>query len=107
MTITRTYTKTFAIYGAWASTLPWNCLARETGCISATHDHSPMVNDPCAEPQCDELLAENEECYAVTELPSIEAPPLQNPAGRVRRREQWACWRHVRPDDGPVRATAI
>lgn len=98
-----TYTKTYALYGAWASTLPWDCLARDTGCAHTSHDHSPMVSDPCAEPQCDELLVANEECYAVTELEGYVGPPPQDPNGRVRRRERWVCWRHVRPDNGPIR----
>lgn len=101
--MTRTYTKTFAIYGAWAETTPWDCVMRGGECANATHDHSPMVGDPCGEPQCNELLVADEVCYAVTQLDSIIGPPPQNPAGPVRRREQWVCWRHVRPDDGPIR----
>jgi hypothetical protein len=76
---------------AWASTLPWDCLVRDTDCCSPTHDHSPMANDPCAVQDCEHLLAAGEECYAVTQL------------GRDDDREQWVCWRHVR--DEPVVAT--
>lgn len=91
MVLTRTYTKTYALMDPWAETTPWDCLVRETGCISATHDHNPMVDQPCAAPQCDELLKIGETCYAVTQLDRDE-----------NGREQWVCWRHVRPDDGPI-----
>lgn len=65
----------------WASTIPWDCLVRETGCCAVNHNHSPMANDPCA--VCSEPLAVDEECYYVTEL------------DRVRGREPAVCWRHV------------
>jgi hypothetical protein len=93
---THTFTKTFAIYGAWAETFPWDC-------VNPAHDHGPMVNDPCAEPQCDERLLADEVCYAVTQIDGYEGPPPRNPGGKVRRRESWVCWRHVHPDDGPRR----
>lgn len=100
--LTRTYTKTYALLNAWASTTPWDCLIRPTRCCSPTHDHSPMVGDPCAVSGCESLLVADEECYAVVELGRVTAPPAQSPAGPVREREQWVCWRHVRPDQGPV-----
>lgn len=87
-----THTKTFNLLNAWAETTPWDCLIRETGCISKTHDHSPMVNDECAWGGCDELLREREVCYAVIELK--RAPGAKH--------EPWVCWRHVRPDEGPI-----
>lgn len=76
----------------WASTLPWDCLIRETNCVSPTHDHSPMVGDKCA--ACPQLLVDGEECYAVTDLP------------RRKGREQWVCWRHVRDEPVTVPAAA-
>jgi len=91
MVMTHTYVKTFAIYNAWAQTFPWECRVRDTGCCSPTHDHSPMVGDICAEPQCSEPLKAGEVCYAVTELK------------RRHDREQWVCWRHVHPDREPVK----
>jgi hypothetical protein len=91
MPITRTHTKTYTIMNAWASTLPWDCLVRDTGCVHPTHQHDPMADDPCAIEDCREPLRADETCYAVTELPR-----------GVDGREQWVCWRHVRPDDGPI-----
>lgn len=90
----RTHTKTYETYDAWAETIPWDCLIRDTGCISSTHDHSPMANQPCAIAKCAKPLLPDETCYAVTQLERGEDG-----------HEQWVCWRHVRPDDGPVRAT--
>lgn len=89
-----THTKTYALMNPWAETLPWDCLVRQTGCVSSTHDHNPMVDQPCSAPQCDEPLKANEVCYSVTELERDE-----------NGREPWVCWRHVRPDDGPIRTT--
>jgi hypothetical protein len=74
---------------AWASTFPWDCLVRETGCCSASHKHTPMVGDPCA--ICGNPLGVNEECYYVTEPPNPE----------LRSDDQPVCWRHVR--DAPTR----
>jgi hypothetical protein len=93
VTLTRTHTKTFVLYDAWAQTFPWDCLIRDTGCVSPDHRHSPMTGDTCAEPQCDEPLRSGEVCYAVTELPREHG----------QRSEPWVCWRHIHPDDGPVR----
>lgn len=88
MTLTRTHTHTYTKTKchAWAETLPWTCLVRPTRCCSPTHGHTPMVNDPCAHPDCDELLVENEVCYAV-----IESGGWMGESGR----ELWVCWRHV------------
>lgn len=92
MTMTHTHTKTYALMDAWANTLPWDCLVRETGCVSTMHDHSPMVDQPCAAEDCGMPLRNREVCYAVTQL------------GRdTDGRERWVCWRHVRPDYGPLR----
>ena len=85
--LTRTYTKTYAIMGAWASTIPHGRRDCPNPC-PAVHVHA---GDECAVPDCDETLLPREECYAVTEL-SKDGPG-----------EHWVCWRHVRPDDGPIR----
>jgi hypothetical protein len=90
-----TYTKTYAKYDAWAQTMPWTCLIEDTGCVSSSHNHSPMANDPCAIESCAKPLLPDEVCYAVTQLE-------RDADGR----EPWVCWRHIRPDEGPVRATA-
>jgi len=82
LTVTRT--RTYALMDAWASTLPWDC-------VKPGHTHTPMVGDPCAIDDCRKPLRGREECYAVTQLDRL-------PDGR----EQWVCWRHVRPDDGPI-----
>lgn len=79
--LTRTYTKTYALLSAWASTFPWTC---------TDHNHSPLVGDLCAVEDCRESLVAGEECYYVTELP------------RRNGVEQAVCWRHVRPDGGPI-----
>lgn len=84
--LTRTHTKTYALMYAWASTTPHECDAP----CDKLHAH---VGDVCAVGDCDEHLRRNEVCYAVVELPD------RTPAGG----EQWVCWRHVRPDDGPIR----
>ena len=82
--ITRTYTRTYALMDAWAETTPHVC---PPGC-SKRHCHP---GDPCAAPGCDKTLVAGETCYAVVELERDEAG-----------REPWVCWRHVRPDDGPI-----
>jgi hypothetical protein len=89
--LTHTYTKTFELLDAWAETTPWDCRLRDTGCISSTHDHAPMANQPCAIPACREALVAGEVCYAVTSLERL-------PNGH----EPWVCWRHVRPNGGPI-----
>lgn len=94
MVMTHTYTKTYELLDAWAETTPWDCLVRDTGCVSETHDHAPMANQACAVADCGEPLLAGETCYAVTTLERL-------PNGH----EPWVCWRHVRPDDGPIRAS--
>jgi hypothetical protein len=94
MPMTHTYTRTYALLNAWAETTPWDCLIRKTGCVSGTHDHAPLVNQPCAIADCGEPLLDGETCYAVTNLDRL-------PNGH----EPWVCWRHVRPDDGPIRVS--
>lgn len=81
----RTHTKTYALMGAWASTIPHEC-GDKTG-----HKHV-HVGDICAVDDCDYTLLRNQECYAVTELPRD-----------ANDSEQWVCWRHVRLDDDPIR----
>lgn len=90
-----THTKTFVVLHPWAETTPWECLVRATECISADHKHSPMVGDPCAVDDCDETLLAGEVTYAVIELD--RSARLHADYG-----EPWVCWRHVRPDDGPI-----
>jgi hypothetical protein len=83
--ITRTHTKTYALMDAWASTLPWE------DCGTPGHRHSPMIDQPCAIENCRKPLKAREECYYVTQL------------GRGDNgNEQAVCWRHIRPDDGPI-----
>lgn len=79
----------------WAETTPWNCLVRKTNCVSDTHDHDPMVGDPCMAPGCPHTLAEAERCYAVVELEDYLGPPPRDPQGRSRRRHRWVCHRHA------------
>jgi hypothetical protein len=81
-----TYTKTFALLDAWAATTPWDREGHPTW-------KGPCVGDVCAVEDCDETLLANEECYYVTQLPRREDGS-----------EQAVCWRHVRPDDGPISA---
>ncbi|WP_047892556.1 hypothetical protein [Micromonospora sp. RV43] len=81
--LTRTHTKTYALMSAWAQSFPWDCLIRDTDCSSATHDHHPMVDQPCAVENCREPIRDRESCYMVTE------------------QKGWVCWRHVHPDEGP------
>jgi hypothetical protein len=83
--MTHTYTRTFNLLDPWAETTPWdNC---PPGC-PGPHCHPGEL---CAVPDCGNLLRAREACYAVVELPSDT------------RRLAWVCWRHVRPDQGPVR----
>lgn len=44
----------------------------------------PMVDDPCSVDTCRKPLRAREECYSTTQL------------------DGWVCWRHVRPDAGPI-----
>lgn len=82
--LTHTYTKTYALMNAWAQSFPWDCLIRETSCVSATHGHAVMVDQPCAVEDCRKPLRDREVCYRVVEV------------------DGYVCWRHVRPDDGPL-----
>ena len=82
--LTRTHTRTYTILTAWAETTPHVCAP---GCTKS-HAHP---GDQCDAPQCDEQLVAGETCYSVTELPRA-----------ADGREPWVCWRHVRPDDGPI-----
>ena len=95
--LTRTYTKTFTLLNAWASTTP------------ADYGNMPRAGDPCAVPSCGQPLVANEEVYAVIEIGGPDAPePAPCLHGPLTTAEcghpcgQWVCWRHVRPDDGPV-----
>lgn len=90
-----THTKTYTEYDAWAQTMPWTCLIEDTGCVSSTHNHSPMANEPCAIGSCGKPLLPNEVCYAVTQLERD-----------AEGREPWVCWRHIYPDQGPITAAA-
>lgn len=83
MTITRTYTRTYARLNAWASTMPW-------ACTQAGHWHTPRVDQPCAVDDCRKPLKAREEVYYVVELPRVDGV------------EPAVCWRHVRPDHGPI-----
>lgn len=96
-TLTHTYTKTFTLLNAWASTTP------------ADYGDMPRVGDECAVPSCTEHLRENEVVYAVIETGGPDAPePALCKSGPLTtaecgHAEQWVCWRHVRPDEGPIR----
>lgn len=87
MAITRTHTKTYALYNAWAETTPVESDAPE-GYRGA------RVGDLCCEPQCSHHLRVGETVYAVTGLDREHANPGRN--------EPWVCWRHVRSDQGPL-----
>lgn len=65
----------------WAETIPWECLERNTGCISKTHDHSPMVGDKCG--ICRELFVAEQRVFAVSELPPVTHGDHTHP--------QWVC----------------
>lgn len=88
---TCTHTKTYTLLDPWASTVPWTCAVDPSSACDCDggcglSGHSPMVGDPCALNACAKPLRQDEECYAVTEI------------------DGWVCWRHVRPDEGPIRA---
>ncbi len=97
MTITRTHTKTFVLLNAWASTTP------------ADYGSMPRPGSPCAVPRCGQPLKAHETVYAVTETGGPDAPdsiqcetdPTLTTAD-CHHAEQWVCWRHIRPDDGPI-----
>lgn len=86
--ISRTHTKTYVLLDAWASTTP---VTRE----GWPNWKGPRVGDVCAVDGCDEQLRADEECYYVTQLERREDGS-----------EPAVCWRHVRPDDGPVVAVS-
>jgi hypothetical protein len=101
MTTTRTHTKTFTQLSSWASTTP------------ADYGDMPRPGSPCAVPRCGQPLKANEIIYAVTETGGPDAPePIpctSNPeltTADCGHGHQWVCWRHIRPDDGPIVATA-
>ncbi len=96
--IVRTHTRTWPLLNAWASTLPY------------ADTRKPTVGQPCAVPRCGEPLKVDEEVYSVLEsggpdapesVPCNFGPHLTADCGHA---EQWVCWRHVRPDSGPVTA---
>ncbi len=95
--ITRTHAKTYALLSAWASTTP------------ADYGSMPRPGSPCAVPSCGQPLKANEVVYAVTETGGPDAPepipctsdPTLTTAD-CHHAEQWVCWRHIRPDDGPT-----
>jgi hypothetical protein len=93
----------FAVLDAWASTIPHDCV----GCAKP-HVH---VGDLCAVPRCQAPLPAGVTVYAVlssqTGVP--DGPPAipcrVNPAlttAQCHHAEQWVCWRHIRPGEGPV-----
>jgi hypothetical protein len=100
--ITRTHTKTFTLLDDWAATIPHDC----KGC-GKPHVH---VHDLCAVPSCGGLLHRGEQVYAVIQTGGPDAPepvPCEvNPqltTADCHHAEQWVCWRHIRPDDGPIK----
>ena len=66
---------------AWAETTPWDCLSATVFCASETHDHSPMVGDPCE--LCRKLFQVNDRAFSVIEVPAGEKHP------------RWVCSDHV------------
>lgn len=72
---------------AWAETVTHR--RDEPGSPQAARE-----GDPCCAPDCQHTLAADEVAYSPTELDRQHANP-----GRA---EPWVCWRHVRPDLGPI-----
>lgn len=102
--LTRTHTKTFVVLNAWASTVPWKYRDRPTTMA--------VVGDPCAVLRCRKPFIDGEVVYAVIESGGPDAPEPQPcttdstlTTADCGHAEQWVCWRHVRPDDGPIRVT--
>lgn len=100
-TRTTTHTKTFVLLTAWASTIPHDCVD-----CGGVHVH---VGDLCAIARCRQPLLAGQTVYAVCETGDPDAPPAvpceTNPqltTAECHHAEQWVCWRHIRPDDGPV-----
>lgn len=86
--ITRTHTKTYTLYDAWAQTIPHE--RTDTRSPAAAHE-----GDPCCAPQCSETLRADEVVYSPTQLTRDDAAP--------GRGEPWVCWRHIHPNEGPNR----
>lgn len=91
----------FAILDAWASTIPHDCV----GCPKP-HVHA---GDPCAVPRCAAPLLSGETVYAVLQVGREDGPPAitceTDPAlttAQCHHAEQWVCWRHIQPADGPT-----
>lgn len=89
MTLTRTHTKTRVILNAWAETTP---VSED----SPSHYKGARVGDQCTWPPCGEHLRAGETVYSVVEQDRADALPGRN--------EPWVCWRHIRPDEGPLTA---
>lgn len=76
--------KIYPLMDPWAESTP----------ISTGTNGGPRVGDPCCVVHCDKTLQKGEVYYYVTEL------------GRdTNGNEQPVCWRHVRPDKGPITIT--
>ncbi|MEV7011562.1 hypothetical protein [Streptosporangium sp. NPDC051022] len=88
--LTRTYTKTYTLMHAWAETVVHT--KNTIGVSKAVREDAP-----CCAPECDELLVAGEVAYSPVELERTHANP--------GRGEPWVCWRHIRPDDGPLRVS--
>ncbi len=86
--ITVTRTRTWELLHAWAETTP--VPENEPG-----HYKGARVGDLCTWPPCGEHFRPGETVYSVTEQDRSDALP-----GRT---EPWVCWRHVRPDEGPLK----
>lgn len=76
-----TFTKTYNLLDAWAESTP----------VHWTDKGGPKVGDSCCVPGCEETLQKGEVYYYVTQFERD-----------VNDKEQPVCWRHVRPDQGPV-----
>lgn len=85
--LTHTRTRTYTLMHAWAETTV------STGDTPGV-PHAAREDDPCCAPRCDELLVAGETAYSPIELGREHAA--------LGRREPWVCWRHIRPDDGPL-----
>lgn len=83
MTITRTHTKTYALMDPWANSTPWD----PTTCRKPCNHTMPHAGDPCAVDDCRKPLLADEVMYKVTQM----------------SQDDYVCWRHVRPDDGPIK----
>jgi len=88
--LTRTHTKTYTLLDPWAQT---DVIPLDT---PGLWGHA-REGDLCCAEQCGETLVAGEVVYAVIELGRGDALP--------GRGEPWVCWRHVRPDEGPLKVT--